>query len=285
MLNRIGIIVIKEFRQKARGLATVGVLTFVLAIIALVSYLILLTGYSSLAVGFSSASAIGRNLAVGVLVVQLILMAIFGLSFNGSAITHERDRETIDLLNLTLLGNADIILGKVLSSMIYIVLLLFAGLPFFALSYTFGGWEISELAAAMAVELALVFLVSAWGIFISVTSKDTRAALGRTFAVLIFAAVITIYFGIKVSTALPADVNWFEYAIGLFSVLFNPAFALWSVLYPDYEAHLAANVSGVGSMVKAIPFWLAAVIFQTLCSVAGLLVAIRVYKLIRQGER
>lgn len=285
MLSRIGIIVLKEFRQKARGLATVGVLTFVLSIIALVSYMVLLSGYAGLAGGFSTTSSVGRSLAVGVLIVQLILMAVFGLSFNGSAITQERDRETIDLMNLTLLGNADIVLGKMASSMIYIILLLFAGLPFFALSYTFGGWEMGELAAAMAVELALVFLVSAWGLFISVTSKDTRAALGRTFAVLIFGAVITLYFGVKISSALQADVNWFENVFGIFSILFNPAFALWGVLYPDYAADLAVNVPGIAFVTKFLPLWLAAVAFQFMCGVIGLAAAIRVYKLIRQGEK
>ncbi len=285
MLSRIGIIVLKEFRQKARGLATVGVLTFVLAIIAVVSYMILLSGYSSLSVGYSSTSAIGRSLAIGVLIVQMILMAVFGLSFNGSAITQERDRETIDLMNLTLLGNADIILGKMASSMIYIILLLFAGLPFFALSYTFGGWELGELAAAMAVELALVFLVSAWGLFISVTSKDTRAALGRTFAVLIFGAVITLYFGVKIATSLQTDLNFFEKALGLFSLLFNPAFALWSVLYPDYGARLILNIPGISSISGIMPIWLAAAVFETLCGIIGLIVAINVYRLIRRGER
>ena len=84
MIGRITAIVIKEFRQKARGLSTIGVLTFVLGVIALVSYLVLLSGYTQIQIGYQNASDVGRSLAVAVLLTQLILTAVFGLSFNGS---------------------------------------------------------------------------------------------------------------------------------------------------------------------------------------------------------
>lgn len=285
MLSQIAIIITKEFRQKARGLSTIGVLTFVLAVIALVSYFVLLSGYVSYSGGWASASAIGRSLAVGVLISQLILTSVFGLSFNGSAITQERDRETIDLLNLTLLSSSGIVFGKMLSSMLYIILVLFAGLPFFALSYTFGGWELSELASAIAVEFSLVFLVSCFGLLISVTSKDTRVALGRTFALLIFGAAGTLYFGIKLlgSLSFSGALDWFHTSLGYVSILVNPAFALMSILFADDMS--MSQVVGSAWLSSALPFWAIAVLVQLLLSLLALLVAVRIYKKIRQGAR
>lgn len=284
MLSQIAIIITKEFRQKARGLSTIGVLTFVLAVIALVSYFVLLSGYMSYSAGFSSASAIGRSLAVGVLITQLILTSVFGLSFNGSAITQERDRETIDLLNLTLLSSSSIVFGKMLSSMLYIILVLFAGLPFFALSYTFGGWELSELASAIAVEFSLVLLVSCFGLLISVTSKDTRVALGRTFGLLIFGAAGTLYFGIRlIESSFFGALDWFHTSLGYVSIVINPAFALMSVLFPDYN--VSSHVIGSTWLPAALPFWVIAVLVQMLASLLALLAAVRIYKQIRQGAR
>ncbi|MCD6118502.1 ABC transporter permease subunit [bacterium] len=285
MIGRITAIVIKEFRQKARGLSTIGVLTFVLGVIALVSYLILLSGYAQIESGFQKASDVGRNLAVAVLITQLILTAVFGLSFNGSAITQERDRETIDLLNLTLLGNAEIIIGKMMSSMLYIILLLFAGLPFFALSYTFGGWELSEILAAIAVEFSLVILVSSYGLLISVTSKDTRVALGRTFAVLIFGAVGTLYFGIRLLSQSLSGIDAFHKIMGFISLLLNPGFALWSILFPDIQSHISSTSSALTTLSANLPFWVLAAIFQLLVSMLAISAAIRCYKMIRQGVR
>jgi len=285
MIGRITAIVIKEFRQKARGLSTIGVLTFVLGVIALVSYLILLSGYAQIESGFQKASDVGRNLAVAVLITQLILTAVFGLSFNGSAITQERDRETIDLLNLTLLGNAEIIIGKMMSSMLYIILLLFAGLPFFALSYTFGGWELSEILAAIAVEFSLVILVSSYGLLISVTSKDTRVALGRTFAVLIFGAVGTLYFGIRLLSQSLSGIDAFHKIMGFISLLLNPGFALWSILFPDIQSHISSTSSMLTTLSANLPFWVLAAIFQLLVSMLAISAAIRCYKMIRQGVR
>ncbi|MEP0815434.1 MAG: ABC transporter permease subunit [bacterium] len=287
MLPRLGILVIKEFRQKARGLSTIGILVFMLAVIALVSYFVLIQGYVSIENGYSSASDIGRNLAVGVLFSQLILTAVFGLTFNGSAITQERDRETIDLMNLTLLSNAEIVSGKLASSILFILLLLFAGLPFFALSYTFGGWEISELGAAILVEFALVFLVSAIGLLISVSSKDTRAALGRTFTTLIFGTVGTLYFGIRfLSPSQYGSVisESLHTVLGIASVYLNPGFALYYVLFPGTSSLQSAAATALLS-VKGYPFWLQAVTIQCLIALLATLLAVVNYGKIRMGLR
>jgi ABC-2 type transport system permease protein len=285
MLNRIGVIIIKEFRQKVRGLSTVGILTFFLSVIAIVAYLVLLTGYGGIAARYSTAAAVGRNLAISVLITQLVLTAIFGLSFNGSAITQERDRETIDLLNLTLLGNAEIIVGKLLSSMLYILLMLFAGLPFFTLSYTFGGWELVELLAAVVTVLSLVTLVSSCGLLISVTSKDTRTALGRTFATLIFVAVGTIYFGIRYMEMQFTNLDAFHKIMGVFSIMLNPGYALLTILYPDMQNTITTINPTIGALSPYMPFWVVATIFQLLISLFAIIIAIRVYGLVRKGER
>ncbi len=285
MLNRIGVIILKEFRQKARGLSTVGILTFFLSVIAIVSYLVLLTGYGSIAMQYATAASVGRSLAISVLITQLVLTAIFGLSFNGSAVTQERDRETIDLLNLTLLGNAEIIIGKLMSSTLFIVLMLFAGLPFFTLSYTFGGWELIELSAAVVTVLSLVLLVSSCGLLISVTSKDTRTALGRTFAVLIFAAVGTIYFGIRYMDSQFQNLDAFHNIMGVISILINPGYALLAILFPDIQTTISTINPVLSGLSPHLPFWALATIFQLLVSLFAIVVAIRVYGLVRRGVR
>jgi ABC-type Na+ efflux pump permease subunit len=284
MTIRVHTIIIKEFRQKARGLSTVGLLTFFLGVIALVSYMVLLSGYSSISINMSSAGAVGRSLAISVLLTQLILTVVFGLSLNGSAITQERDRETLDLLNLTLLPNSDIIFGKMLSSMLFIMLLLFAGLPFFALSYTFGGWELSELGSAIAIELSAVFLVSTCGLSISVASRDTRSALGRTFAVLVFAIAGTLYFGIRLLGVSLIGLDPFHNVMGVMSLLLNPAFALLSVLYPDMQQSISTANPMLANFYGA-PFWLTSIAFQFLIGILALLIAIKQYAAIRKGER
>ena len=287
-MHRLGIIILREFRQKARGLATVGILTFFLGVTGLVCYMTLITGYISIEGGFTDAARVGRSLANAMLITQLVLTAIFGLSFNGSAITQERDRETIDLLNLTLLTNSEIVLGKMLASVLFIVLLLFAGLPFFALSYTFGGWEMAELASAVLVIFSLVMLVSTIGLAISVNSKDTRTALGRTFSILIVAVVATLYFGIRYTSnfGTGGQLDYFHIVMGLLSLYVNPFYSLMSILEPQFLN------SGGGTPVQpsvyaysSLPFWANAFIIQIAVSLAALGIAIRNYGGIRKGER
>src|SRR5262245_38243310 len=108
--------VLKEYRQRARGVATVGLIIAYTLILGGVSFFVYLAMYASLATQNTAASAAGKALCIATFIAQMIMALMLSLSLNASTIAAEKDQETFDLLNLTLFKSWEIVLGKFFSS-------------------------------------------------------------------------------------------------------------------------------------------------------------------------
>src|SRR5579862_8173345 len=83
--------------------------------------------------------------------VQLALIPFFAALSAASAITQEKDRRTFLLLLLTDLRNHEIVVGKLLGSLLQIGLLLLGTLPVYCLSLFLGGVDGSQILQALVV--------------------------------------------------------------------------------------------------------------------------------------
>ncbi|NJO84023.1 MAG: hypothetical protein HC828_15375, partial [Blastochloris sp.] len=151
---RFNPVMIKELRGRMRGVRAFAVLTVYLGLMsgfALLLYLV----YNSFSrgTGSSAAGEIGRVLFMGVVGIELLLIIFIAPAFTAGAITGERERQTYDLLQTTLLSSPSFVIGKLESALGYIVLLLLAGVPLQSIAFLFGG--VSEL------ELVLSFVILA----------------------------------------------------------------------------------------------------------------------------
>lgn len=100
---------------------------------------------------------------------QLILIPFFSALSAASAITQEKDRRTFVLLLLTDLCSYEIVLGKLLGSLLQIGLLLIGMVPVLALLMLLGGiapWQVAQaslvIAAAALAAAAVGNLVALW---------------------------------------------------------------------------------------------------------------------------
>ena len=85
---------------------------------------------------------------------QLALAIFFSALLAASGVAQEKDRRTLVLLLLTNLTNSELVLGKLLASMLNVLVLLAASLPLFMLSALFGGVSFEQIARVFAVTLA-----------------------------------------------------------------------------------------------------------------------------------
>ncbi len=93
---------------------------------------------------------------------QLALAVFFSALLGGQRRGQEKDRRTLVLLLLTNLTNSELVLGKLLASMLNVLVLLAAALPLFMLSALFGGVSFEQIARVFAVTLATVWWLAAW---------------------------------------------------------------------------------------------------------------------------
>jgi hypothetical protein len=107
-----------------------------------------------------------------------ILLAAPG--YFASAITEEKEEQTLGLLRMADVGSAAIVLGKSVPRLLGAALLLSAQFPFTLLAVTLGGVTIGQVQAAYCTLLAFLLFSGTLGVFWSVVCRRSNGAAWMT---------------------------------------------------------------------------------------------------------
>ena len=204
----------KEMRTRMRGRRAAVIITVYLLLISSVAGLMLYGQQQALQSGLSSSRSptIGHELFVTLSLFQLFLVIFIVPGLTGAAIAGERDRQTLDLMLSTQVPSLWIVLGKLLSSLSYVFLLMVAALPLFSLVFLFGGVSPGQVVLAFAVSLISALTLGTIGVFISVVIRRGQIATVLCYAVAFLLIVgtsmlsIFIAIGSDTSTDIPVTV-------------------------------------------------------------------------------
>lgn len=116
---------------------------------------------------------------------QMAVGLFFAALLAASAVAQEKDRKTLDLLLLTKLSNSELVLGKLLASLLNILVLLVAALPVFVLATLFGGVSFGQIGRVFAVTLAGALVGGSLGSTLALWREKTYQALALTMLVLV----------------------------------------------------------------------------------------------------
>gem|GEM_PF-63767 len=116
---------------------------------------------------------------------QMAVGLFFAALLAASAVAQEKDRKTLDLLLLTKLSNSELVLGKLLASLLNIMVLLVAALPVFVLATLFGGVSFSQIGRVFAVTLAGAVVGGSLGSTLALWREKTYQSLALTMLVLV----------------------------------------------------------------------------------------------------
>lgn len=124
---------------------------------------------------------------------QFLLVALVAPTFAAGSITGEKERKTYELLLASPLRPSWILVGKLFSSLTYLVLLLTSSLPMMILGYLLGGILLSEVAR---VYLVLVLAAGTFGL-VSVACSSffsrTSSSLVVSYLVILPIALMGVY--------------------------------------------------------------------------------------------
>ena len=112
--------------------------------------------------------------AVGLCVI--LAAAVVAPAVSASAFAGERERGTLDLLLLQGPGPARIVLGKVLAALVFSLLLLAVGVPFFAPAWSFGGVQPDQVIALITILCTATLFFCALGVFFGAMIKGALQA-------------------------------------------------------------------------------------------------------------
>jgi ABC-type transport system involved in multi-copper enzyme maturation permease subunit len=132
---------------------------------------------------YGLAAAPGLRLFESMMTLNVALIVLAGISFFATAITEEKEEETLGLLKMAGLNPLGLLLGKSTSRLINTLLLLGVQFPFTLLAVTLGGATVTQIVAGYVALAAFLILTANVGLLASVAFRRGGTA---SWAVLLF---------------------------------------------------------------------------------------------------
>lgn len=221
-----------ELKIRMRSWRTVLMIMGYLAIMLAIAYLFLETSMQALSrYGSVNISRdLGLQLYTILAVIQFMLIIILIPAQTAGSISGEREKQTLDLLLCTPLSSLAIVLGKMLSSMSFVLLLTIASIPLFSLVFLFGGIAPMDIIVLFAFYLITAFAVGSIGIFCSVLFKKTVTATVAAYIVIFALGIITLLLGAYMTSEFAGQNPHFSGVYIAFPFYLNPAVGLFDLL-------------------------------------------------------
>ena len=194
----IGAVGVKELRGRMRGRRAFIILTvylFLLGGFAWMIELIMERAYSS---GFGQSAAfasaqIGQVIFAALLMLETLQVVFLAPSATAGAISLEREKQTLELLLATPISSLAFVLGKLLSALVYVWLLIAASIPLTAVVFVYGGVAPEDVVRGYIVLIVTALGFGSFGLFASSLARRTQAATAISVFGVLFLSIGTVF--------------------------------------------------------------------------------------------
>lgn len=233
----------------------------------------------------SYSSMLHIYMLVAVFEAVIVLFVVPALT--AGSISGERERQTLDLLLCTRLRPIDIAVGKLLSCISTVFVMLVTSLPILALVYIYGGINISDLAQLFLCLSVTTLLIGSISIFFSASMHRTTVATVLSYLAVIFVVAGTVLVLILVyhmqvlvgtEAVLMQQDMMFPWNLLL---LINPAVTLYSLLVQQIGTMESLSILGeyghylITEQLTSSWWWIASCLLQVGLSVLFIRMAAR----------
>jgi len=189
---------VKELRGRMRGRRAFAIITIYLLLLggfALMVEKLVEANYSS---GFGGQSAfagaaIGQGVFAALLMLMTLQVAFLAPSSTSGSISLEREKQTLELLIATPISSLAIVLGKLLSALVYVFLLIAASIPLMAVVFVYGGVGPEDVLRGYVVLIATALGLGSFGLLCSSIVKRTTAATAITIFGVLAVTIGTVF--------------------------------------------------------------------------------------------
>jgi ABC-type transport system involved in multi-copper enzyme maturation permease subunit len=182
-------ILTRELKERMRTLRAPVVLTLYLLVLGMVAFAT--EHYLTRGGGFDpfEAAGLGRAVFQFLLFFTLLLICFLVPGFTSASVSGEREKQTLGLLQVTLLRPRSIVLGKLGSSMAFLMLLIVATLPLMSVSFVLGGVTPLDVLRGYGMVVLTGFTIAMVGIGLS---SMTRKTVSATLLVYTLVGILTL---------------------------------------------------------------------------------------------
>ncbi len=183
-------IIIKELRSRMRGGRAFITLTIILLFLSIFSYAVArLTLAAAQYSGTPVSPQIGQTVFAGLAFLILFIICAITPAVTANAISDEKEKLTYDMLLTTPLHPVTVLWGKLVASMSYIFLLIFAALPMTSLVFTYGGVTFRDMLKAVGMLLVIAVMIGMIGLFMSALFGKSGRAVASTYIIVLLLIV------------------------------------------------------------------------------------------------
>lgn len=181
----IGAVGVKELRGRMRGRRAFIILTIYLLLLGGFAWMVELIMERTYSFGFGgngtyATAAIGQGIFAALLMLETLQVAFLAPSSTAGAISLEREKQTLELLVVTPITSMAIVIGKLLSALVYVWLLIAASIPLTAVVFVYGGVAPEDVLRGYLVLIVTALGLGAFGLFCSSLVRRTQAATAIT---------------------------------------------------------------------------------------------------------
>jgi ABC-2 type transport system permease protein len=203
--------------------------------------------------------------------IQLGLILFITPGLTAGTISTEREKQTLNMLLTTSQSSMQIILGKLSSSIAFLVLMLIAGLPVYSLVFLFGGISPGQLGLIFLFFFLTMITVGSIGVMFSTITRKTIVSMIATYGTMIFLAGVTAFFfliTIQVNM-MGGGVNTSPAPFAHFWASINPGILIFTLLNPTTD-------NFVNEMTQIdFPVWAGFTIFYLLVTASAITISIK----------
>lgn len=223
-----------------------------LAVLILVLLWMLLLTTSSSTLNYRELAQSGARSFTWIAYLQIALICILSPVFMASAIAQESDPKTWDIILTTPMSQAQIVLGNLFGRLFFVLALLVASLPLFAMTQFFGGVPGSSIFISYLIAGCAALLVGTVAIGLSVSRLVGKRAVFAFYVAVVGYIAVTAAIDVWMRTAglgAGPDGNGVTVMTAL-----NPFLALHALLDPStYPRAEAGSLTGFRGFLLESP--------------------------------
>ncbi len=194
----IAAIGVKELRGRMRGRRAFVILTIYLLLLAgfaLMVERVMETMFENPFAGTSATASptIGQGIFAALLLLMTLQVVFLAPASTAGAISLEREKQTLELLTTTPISSLAIVVGKLLSALVYVFLLIAASIPLMAVVFVFGGVGPEDVVRGYIVLIVTALGLGSFGLLCSSIVKRTTAATAITIFGVLAITIGTVF--------------------------------------------------------------------------------------------
>jgi ABC-2 type transport system permease protein len=255
----------KEFRLRMRTIrSAIALLSYLLAI-GLLAFGFVYMMMPSGSGGFNPERS--RELFYFLSGAQLVLISFMTPGLTAGVISGEREKQTLNMLLTTQQSSTTIILSKLVSSISYMVFIVFATMPIYSVVFLFGGISPGQVLAVFLFYLFIMIVLGSFGMLFSTIFKKTVVSVIVTYGFTLFIYGFTGLLAIFLTEVLRGQGAGQSFIPGYLLGL-NPMGAMISIFDTDFSRSVFNQKSNLQLWHIFIPVY-------SVLSVSAILLSIR----------